>query len=194
VPYDQVDEQLVHADVVITATACPQPILTAERVRAAQKRRGGRLLYIIDLAVPRNVEPAVDNLQGVYVYDIDELGKIAAENEQRRAAQIVNCEHILDEEVSAFERWLRDSSLHPMIESMYHDAKDLSDFELERLFHKCPDLTDAQKRAVAGLVDRLVGKFMHPCVSSLRSRVGSGERLVEELHQAAVKARKAKAR
>jgi glutamyl-tRNA reductase len=189
VPYDQLDEQLVSADIVITATACPQPILTADRVREAQKRRGGRLLYIIDLAVPRNVEPAVASLPRVFVYDIDSLGRIAGENEQRRAAELISCEQILDEEVVAFESWLERSCLSPLIERMYDDARELSEFELQRLFHKCPDLTHAQRQAVTQLVNRVVGKFMHPCVSSLRNRSATSERLASELHAAAVKVR-----
>lgn len=194
VPYDQLDEQLVHADIVITATSCPQPILTLERVHAAQKRRGGRLLFMIDLAVPRNIDPAVSTLQGVYVYDIDALGKLVQANEQQRAAQLVICEKILDEEVGAFETWLSHTRLNPMIERMYDDARLLSAAELDRLYRKCPDLSDEQRRSVAQLVDRLVGKFMHPCVSTLRDRKSFGETLAGELHAAALKAKRDRAK
>ena len=190
VPWDQLDAQLVHADIVITATACPLPILTVDRVREAQKKRHGKLLFVIDLAVPRNVERAVEDLQGVFVYDIDALGKIAEENQQRRADQLVACERLLDEEVVSFAQWLDESCLHPLIETMYQDAHHLSNYELQRLFNKCSDLTDRQRQAVAQLVERLVGKFMHPCVSSLRARVSASERLASELHASAVKVRK----
>lgn len=189
VPYDQLDEQLVHADIVITATACPMPILTVERIREAQKRRRGRLLFIIDLAVPRNVEAGVGALEQLYVYDIDALGKIAAANQQQRAGQLEICERILDEEVDAFEQWLDSVKLNPLVEQMYRDAKDLCEMELARLYRRCPDLSDEQRKSVVMLVDRLVGKFMHPCVSTLRRHAASRDILAGGLHAAVTKVR-----
>jgi glutamyl-tRNA reductase len=188
VDYHQLDEELIHADIVITATSCPMPILTIERIRAAQKLRRGKLLFLIDLAVPRNVDPAAAQLENVYVYDIDALGRIVAENQQQRNSQLTQCEAILDEEVGAFEAWLDSIKLNPLIEQMYHDARDLREMELRRLFRACPEFSDEQKRAVTQLVDRLVNKFMHPCVSTLR-RQGASTMLAGELHAAADKAR-----
>jgi glutamyl-tRNA reductase len=187
VPYHDLDEQLIHADIVITATACPMPIITAERIKAAQKHRRGRLLFLIDLAVPRNVDPECGKLDQVYVIDVDELGRMVAENQKLRNGQLEICERILDEEVAAFEQWLDSTKLNPLIEQMFKDARDLRDAELQRMFHKCPDLTDEQKRAVEQLVDRLVGKFMHPCVSTLRRHGAGSATLVGALHEAALK-------
>ena len=76
VPFAQLDEELVRADIVVLATACPQPILTPERVAAVQRRRGGRMLFLVDLAVPRNADPDVGAIERVYLYDIDALGRI----------------------------------------------------------------------------------------------------------------------
>jgi len=190
VPWDHLDDELAQADIVITATACPTAILTVDRVRAAQKQRRGKLLFIIDLAVPRNVEPAVSHLEQVVVYDIDALGKIVAANRQQRVGQLELCEEILDEEVGAFEKWLDSVELNPLVEQMFHDARDLRDMELQRLFRRCPDLSDEQRGEVMILVERLVGKFMHPCVSTLRRHAASSLVLASELHAAAAKVRK----
>ena len=173
VPFDQLDAQLAEADIVIAATSCPMPFLTVERIREAQKRRGGRLLFFIDLAVPRNVDPEVGKLNHTYVYDVDALGRIVAENQQQRTAQLEVAEKILDDEVAAFMQWLDQTKLNPVIEQMYRDARDVSEVELHRLLRRCPDLSDTEREAVTQLVDRLVNKFMHPCVSVLR-RHGSG--------------------
>jgi glutamyl-tRNA reductase len=180
VPYDQLDEQLAHADIVITATACPVPIITPQRVRAAQQRRHGRLLFFIDLAVPRNVDPEVSKLEQVYVYDVDALGRIVAKNQEQRTHQVESCEQILDEEVSLFEQWLDSIKLNPLIEQMFQDAHDMTSAELQRLY---------RRKAVALLVERLVGKFMHPCVSALRRSSAPSAFLADELHAAAVKSR-----
>jgi glutamyl-tRNA reductase len=184
VAYDQLDEQLVHADIVITATACPMPLITVDRIKAAQKHRRGRLLFLIDLAVPRNVDPACGKLDQVYVIDVDELGRMVAENQKLRNGQLEVCERILDEEVAAFEQWLDSTKLNPLIEQMFKDARDLRDAELQRLFHRCPNLSDDEKRAVEQLVDRLVGKFMHPCVSALRRNTSGSSILAGALHDA----------
>jgi glutamyl-tRNA reductase len=150
------------------AMGCAQPVLTLQRMREIQKQRQNRLIYIVDLAVPRNVEPEIARLEGVYLYDIDDLGRIVTKNQNHRAAALEQCERILDEEVTAFIQWLNDVRLNPIIAQMYRDAKSVRDDELDRLLRKCPDLTDSQKQAIAQGVDRLVGKFMHPCVHSLR--------------------------
>jgi glutamyl-tRNA reductase len=190
VPFDQLDAQLAEADIVIAATACPLPFLTADRVAAAQKKRGGRLLFIIDLAVPRNVEPAVASVSQTYVYDVDALGRAAADNQQQRVAQLAGAERILDEEVTAFTRWLDQTKLNPLIERMYRDAHDVSEVELNRLLRRCPDLTDEQREAIEQFVDRLVGKFMHPYVTVLRrqQRSDSGVFLAGAFRSAAAAA------
>ncbi len=190
VPFSSLDEQLVEADIVITATACPLPFITAERVREAQKRRHGRLLFFIDLAVPRNVDSAVAELGQVYVYDIDALGKIVKENQEQRNTQLEACERILDEEVTIFDRWLDQTKLNPLIEQMFRDARDLCDSELKRLKGRCPDFSPAQQKEIERLVERLAGKFMHPCVNSLRRRSASPH-FASEFHEAASRARQA---
>ncbi|WP_428938355.1 glutamyl-tRNA reductase [Fontivita pretiosa] len=185
VPWDQLDAQLIQADIVITATACPMPIITPERIREAQKHRRGRLLFLIDLAVPRNVDPEVGKLEQVYLIDIDELGRMVAENQKLRNGQLEACERILDEEVAAFEQWLDSTRLNPLIEQMFKDARQLRDAELERLYRRCPDLDPQQRRAIEQLVDRLVGKFMHPCVSALRRHSAGASTLAGALREAA---------
>lgn len=175
VPFAELDAQLIDADIVIAATACPNPFLTADRIREAQKKRSGRLLFFIDLAVPRNVESTVAELNNTYVYDVDALGRIVAENQQQRSAQLEHAERILDEEVSSFTVWLDQTKLNPLIEQMYRDARDLTEVELQRVLRRCPDFTDEQREAVTQLVERLVGKFMHPCVTVMRRQTRAAE-------------------
>jgi glutamyl-tRNA reductase len=185
VPWSQLDEQLRHADIIITATACPMPFITAERIKEAQKHRRGRLLFLIDLAVPRNVAPECGKVDQVYVIDVDELGRMVAESQKMRNGQLEICERILDEEVAAFEKWLDSIKLNPLIEQMFKDARDLRDAELQRLFNKCPDLSPEQRSAVEQVVDRLVGKFMHPCVSTLRRHAEGSFIIADVLHESA---------
>jgi glutamyl-tRNA reductase len=167
-PFDQFDQQLARADILVTATNCTQPLLTAQRMGEVQKMRDGRPLIVIDLGVPRNVAPEAAEVDGVRLYDIDALGEIIRENQKQRAAAIQPCEKIFDEEVAAFSTWLGETGLSPLIAEMYRAARCVRDAELDRMLRKCPDLTDAQKQAAEQLVDRLLGKFMHPYVVGLR--------------------------
>lgn len=189
VPYAELDEQLVKADIIVTATSCPMPILTAKRIAEAQKQRRGRLLLIIDLAVPRNVEPEVRGIERVYLCDIDGLGKTVEENQKKRQAELSRCETILDEEVGAFERWLDATQLNPLVQQLFRDAQEVRDAELARLFRKCPDLSEHQRKEVAQLVERLANKFVHPCIGTLRRHSASRHVLADEWHATTQKLR-----
>jgi glutamyl-tRNA reductase len=104
----------------------------------------------------------------VYVYDIDAIGRIVNENREHRTEQLAVCEKILDEEVAAFEHWMGQAKINPVIAQMYMDATKVRDAEVRRMFNRCPELSDEQREEVMQLVDRLVGKFMHPCIVSVR--------------------------
>ena len=168
VPYADLDDAMAEADIIIAATRCPRPIITAERWRQVARRRGGRPVYIIDLAVPRNVDAEVGRFSQVFLQDIDQLGAVVAENEQARAEQVGLCERILDAETESFEQWLLTSRTGPLIAQMYQDARTLRDLELERLERQCPGLSADQHAAVSQLAERLINKFMHPCVQTLK--------------------------
>jgi len=186
VPFDQLNEQLELADIVITATACPKAIITAEKLAEVQKRRRGRRLFIIDLAVPRNVEASVEAMQEVYLYDVDALGRIVAQNQQQRLGQIEACEKILDEEVGEFEKWIAETKVSPLIAQMYKDVRELRDAELGRLFRRC-EMDEDQQKAVTEAFERLIGKFMHPCIATVRrhSLSGSSATLAGAFHKVA---------
>jgi glutamyl-tRNA reductase len=172
--FEQLDDELASADIVLAATRCPKPLVTVERVRRAQVQRHGRLLFLLDLAVPRNIEQAVESLPQVMIYDIDALGRIAQDNQKHRAAQLQVCEAILDDEVTAFQQWLSQARSAPLIAQMYADAHALRDAELSRLLEQCPDLTPQQRAAVAQMLDRMTSKFLHPCATTLRQHHGAG--------------------
>jgi len=195
VPFDKLDDHLAAADIIITATACPLPFITAERIREAQKKRRGRLLFIIDLSVPRNVAPEAGQIEQVYLYDIDSLGRIVAEHQQNRLGQIAACEKILDDDVGQFEQWLGQTRSSPLIAQMYQDSRLVLEAELERLFNRCQDLTDDQRDAVTQAMDRLLAKFMHPCVTTIRRHSLSvpSEALAGAFHAARLNVRPARA-
>jgi glutamyl-tRNA reductase len=183
VPFSELDEQIACADVVITATNSPVALLTRQRVRAARKACDPKPLALVDLSVPRNIDPDVRDLPGVQLYDVDALGKILEDNQRQRLAQLESCEQIVEEEVAAFEKWAAESKVRPLIEQMYQDVRALAEIEVRSFMHRCPDLTESQKEAVSQLADRLVGKLMHPCVCAVRQQNRfDGSVLAEAFH------------
>jgi glutamyl-tRNA reductase len=187
-PFEALDEELASADIVITATNCPMPIITAERLRRtwqAHSARGvGGSLLLIDLCVPRNVEPEVARMPGVTLYDVDALGRAAAETERGRRRQVKLCEQIVEEEGEAFGQWLAETKVRPLIEQMFEDVRALAAIEVRGFFRRCPELTDVQRDAVTQLADRLVAKLMHPCVATVRKDVSfdSAAALADAFH------------
>jgi glutamyl-tRNA reductase len=168
-PYAELDRHLGEADVVITATSCPTAILNVARVeRVAAGRTSARPLVLIDLSVPRNIEPAAGQVAGVKLYDIDSLVAVVAKTHKGRKSAVQACEGIIDEEVRAFERWIAEARVAPLIGQIFRDVRELADVEVRRLFDRCPEFSRDQRDEVAQLVVRLVGKLLHPCVSAIR--------------------------
>lgn len=184
VAFAELDEQLALADIVVTATNSPIPILTLDRARKMQESRGSRPVLLVDLSVPRNVEPEAGALPGVRLFDVDALGGIVAEARLQRTRQLETCEHIIEEEVQAFCRWLQESKARPLIEQMVEDVRALAAIEVRGFLRRCPDLTQAQQQAVEQLADRIVNKLMHPCVCTVRqhSTSDSVAALAEAFH------------
>jgi glutamyl-tRNA reductase len=173
-PYADLDRHLGEADVVITATSCPTAILTEARVeRVTADRRLDRPLVLIDLSVPRNIEPGAARAPGVKLYDIDSLVGVVQRTHRGRAAAVRACEAIIDDEVRAFERWIAEARVAPLIGQIFRDVRELADVEVRRLFNRCPEFSPDQQDEVAQLVDRLVGKLLHPCVSAIREGTAS---------------------
>lgn len=173
-PFTSLDSQLALADIVITATACPIPFLNVNRVQQAQIARGGKPLLLIDLAVPRNIEPGAADSFNVSLFDVDALGGLAENNYNDREAQVEQCEQIVTEEVLAFQKWIAESRVGPLIERMYRDVREVAGVELRTFLNQCKDLSPKQQQQVNALVDRLVNKLMHPCVTTVRQQSASG--------------------
>jgi glutamyl-tRNA reductase len=168
VPYAELDRYLVEADIVITATACPTAILTEQRIRRIQELRGNRPILLVDLALPRNIDPRVVEVGGVTHIDIDGVGAVVEDNRGQRLGEVAECERIIDEEVQAFERWVGEARVRPLIDQIVQDVRELANVEVRRTFNKCRDLTDAQRAEVQELIDRLIAKFLHPCLATIR--------------------------
>ena len=138
VPFDQLEATLARVDIVITSTAAPEPVVTAAQVRAALHARRGRPLFFIDIAVPRNVEPAVNDLEGAFCYDIDDLRAVVESNLKERQREAQRAQALLKREVDKFVGRLQQLEVVPTIVSLREKLEAIRRAELERALARLP--------------------------------------------------------
>jgi glutamyl-tRNA reductase len=155
-----VDAALAQSAIVVTATGATEPVLTRDRVRTAMRRRGDRPLFVIDIALPRDVEPEAGDIDQVFLYNIDDLKAIVHENLARRAAELERAEGIVGQEVAQYEQWLRARSAVPTVVALRRRFEDIRLSELERLESKLSGLPPEAKDRVDEITHLIVEKLL----------------------------------
>jgi glutamyl-tRNA reductase len=170
-PWDQLERLLVEADVVISSTGARQPILTRSLFKRVTKARRWRQLVVIDIAVPRDAEPAIGELDGVYVFDIDDLEKVVAANLAERAKAAEHAVRIVEHEAGQFEHWLRSQAVVPTIRALRDRFARVAEGELQKTLDLLArkDHSPVQTREVVQrLVQLVVNKLLHQPTTALR--------------------------
>jgi glutamyl-tRNA reductase len=155
-PLDRVGEELARADVVLSSTSAPGWILDREAVERILPARRGRPLFLIDLAVPRDLDPAIHELDGCYVYDIDDLQAVVAETLAGRRREAERAEAIVAAEARRFREWHAALDVVPAIASLRARAEEIRDAELRRA-----KLTEAERRAAESVTAAVLNKLLH---------------------------------
>jgi glutamyl-tRNA reductase len=181
--WNELDALLATADVVVSTTGAAQPIVSLERFHAIEGRRFQRPLFILDLAVPRDFEPAISDCLGVYLYSVDDLAAACELNRQERDRELPAALAIVEDETQRFMADLHHRATSPIIQRLRHGWHALREQELQRLFDKLPDLDARQRAEIEQSFDRYVNKLLHPPLESLRdeSRYGPPHGLLEAL-------------
>ena len=159
------------ADVVITSTGASHFILTPENVGEAMLDRPGRTLFIVDIAVPRDVDPEVTTIPGVRLVDIDQLGAAVDVTLEHRRRAVPLVEEIVDEHLQRFARWDQTRAALPVIASLAQKAESIRDAEVERLFARCPLLGERDRMLITGMSMTVVSKLLHSAFSKIRDNV-----------------------
>lgn len=173
VPFDRLPEWLVQADIVISSTGSTLPIITRAQFDGLLKQRRYRPIFLIDIALPRDVEEGVGDLDHVYLYNLDDLQKVVQGTHAQRRGAIESAGLIVDKEVREFSLWHRQREVGPMIERLYGRYHRIAQEELARTLNKLPDLPPDARAQVEDLARRLVNKLLHDPVHTLRK--GAGE-------------------
>jgi glutamyl-tRNA reductase len=169
IPLDQLHEQAHRADIIITSTGAGQ-IFTPENARALLQRRKNRPLFFIDIAVPRDVSPAVNDLEGCFVYDIDDLQQVAMQNKAVRNREAEAAESIVSREVARYSDRISQAPATEAIKQLLLDAEAVRQQELARTSQQLSrqPLSAEQLAAVDRLTKSLTGKLLHPQIAALR--------------------------
>jgi glutamyl-tRNA reductase len=162
-PWDSLPQVLLESDIVISVTGSATPILSKAQVKAAMPASRVRPLFLIDIAVPRDVDPRAGEIEQVFLYNIDDLQAIVRENLERRTAEVVRAEQIVDEEVQRFSNWHRSREAVPTIVALRHRFETIRKSELERLEPKLASLPPDARARVDEVTRLIIEKLLlHP--------------------------------
>jgi len=159
-PWDDLDTVLRDSDIVITATGAAAPILTKARVESTMRSRRNRALFIIDIAMPRDVEPAAGEIEQVFLYNIDDLQATVRENLARRSSEVTRAEAIVGEEVDKFGGWLRSRGAIPTVVALRQRFESIRRAELQRLEFKLSSLPPEARSRVDEITRLIVEKLL----------------------------------
>lgn len=173
--YEQLAAELVAVDVVICSTSSPAFVLTQELMKGVVRARRLRPLFVIDIAVPRDVDPRVGNLENVFLYDVDDLQKVAQENLDARRRSAEAAERIVDIEVSEFEVWRRTLELTPTIVALRKRFEETLQTELERTLPRLGGLDERQRQALERMTSAMASKLLHGPLTALKHSAGEAD-------------------
>jgi glutamyl-tRNA reductase len=179
-------EELNAGNIVVTCADAPHYILGVPQVEAAMRRRPELPLVIIDIAVPRNVEPAVAQIKNVFLYNIDDLSQISEQNRWQRELEVRKAEKIISAEMGKFALWWQDFKVRPLIRAMMSQAEEIRRSHLERTMKKLPPLSDEERHSLEMMTRAIVAKILKNPINNLKANGHSNRgyaEMVKELFQ-----------
>ena len=174
-PFESLRAELARADVVISGTGAPFVVVTREDVEAAQSTRHGRPLFLIDIAVPRDIAEDAGRVAGVFLYDIDDLQQVATANLRERKKESAAAETIVEQEVQDFIEWRRSLEVVPLLVELRKRADEIRRAEIDKARGRLGPLTPDQEKALEAATSAIVNKLLHAPTVRLKELAGHGE-------------------
>ncbi len=165
---DMLEKKLGESDIIISSTGTPGFIIDRAMIEKALRRRKNRLLFLIDIAVPRDIDPAIGDMDNVYLYNIDDLQAVVDENLKNRLEEAGKAERIIDEEVETFMKWHATLQVVPTIVELRSKIEDITRSELERSASWMKGLQEDDRNHIEALVQAVVNKILHDPVTGLK--------------------------
>jgi glutamyl-tRNA reductase len=174
-PFEALRSELGRADIVISGTGAPGVVVLREDVEAAQAARHGRPLFLIDIAVPRDIAEDAGRVAGVFLYDIDDLQQVATANLRERKKESAAAETIVEQEVQDFIEWRRSLEVVPLLVELRKRADEIRRAEIEKARGRLGPLTPEQEKALEAATTAIVNKLLHAPTVRLKQLAGHGE-------------------
>ncbi len=178
IKFDDFKEELVNTDIIICSTGAPTYILYKEDMQKIMKERKNRSVFIIDISVPRNIDPEINDIDNVFLYDVDDLQGVVDANILERRKEAERAEAIVNEEVEKFLKWQSSLDAVPTIVALRNKAEEIKQTELERLFNRLPELDERQRNIIMTSVNAIVNRLIHPPTAALKEDHEDRESLI----------------
>jgi glutamyl-tRNA reductase len=177
-PFESLRDELARADIVISGTGAPGLVIhpaDVESARAARRGRHARPLFLIDIAVPRDIAEDAGRVPGVFLYDMDDLQKVAAANLRERKKEAAAAEAIVEHELVEFLEWRRALEIVPLVAELRRRADEIRRAEIEKARHRLGPLTPEQESALQAATSAIVNKLLHAPTVRLKELAGHGQ-------------------
>lgn len=174
VKFDNFLEEMVYADIVISSTDAPHYVIKKKDILGIMPPRRHRPIFLIDIAVPRDIQPEVNEIDNAYLYNIDDLKTVSEENIKRRQKEMDRCLPIIERETAQFMSWLSSLESAPTIRALRRRAEEICRKELERSLRRLGKSSAAEREEVSSLSRRLVQELLHRPITCLKKQAGKG--------------------
>jgi glutamyl-tRNA reductase len=174
-PFESLRQELSRADIVVSGTGAPGIVIRREDVEAAQAERRGRPLFLIDIAVPRDIAQDASEVSGVFLYDLDNIHKVADANLRERRKEASAAEAILDREVRDFLEWRRSLDVVPLLVELRRRGDEIRRAELDKARRRLGPLSPEQEKALEAVTTAIVNKLLHGPTVHLKQLAGNGQ-------------------
>jgi glutamyl-tRNA reductase len=168
VPFENYLNELKTSDIIICSTGAPDYVLSKSQMHKVMKERKNKPVFIIDISVPRNVDPEINTLDNVYLYDIDDLQGVVDSNIHERQKEARKAEEIIEEEIETFTRWLSSLDSVPTVIALRKKAEEIKAEEIEKLINRLPDMKIKEKQAVEQTINSIINKLIHAPTVALK--------------------------
>lgn len=168
IKFDAYLDELAHMDILICSTGAQKYVLMKDQMQKVMKERKNRPVFLIDISVPRNIDPEINDLDNVYLYDVDDLKGVVDTNILERQKEAKKAEEIIEEEIETFKKWLSSLDSVPVVIALREKAEAIKKEEVEKLLNRLPEIGEKEKKAIEGLASSIINKLIHAPTVALR--------------------------
>lgn len=174
VNFENFQDQLHRVDILLSSTGAPDYVLSAKKLKEVCKLRRYRPMFLIDIAVPRDIDPAANKLDSIYLYDVDDLQGVVQANLKERHKEAEKAELIIKSEVTQFESWLGTLEIQPTIVAFRRHIESIRQTEIDKTLSNLSDLNKKERKAIEAMTSAIVNKILHQPTHILKQASGNG--------------------